>query len=255
MSQSTIDHQNAADESIHGPVIQSRSNILRVATLNLAHGRKDGLNQLLLGKKTIHNNLLIIAETLIDIEADVVGLQEADGSSRWSGGFDHVALLANQARYPWHHRAGHANGWLFDYGTAILSRWPLIDKISHTFPPSPPTLSKGFTLVQVAWQPDPGRNTIVYVDVVSAHLDFSRQKVREEQIDEMVTVLANRDKPMIVLGDFNSDWLAEQSVVKDLARQLRLKVYQPESTELGTYVKNGRRLDWILISTELEFNR
>ena len=60
---------------------------------------------------------------------------------------------------------------------------------------------------------------------------------------------------MVVLGDFNSDWLAGDSVVKELAKQSSLKTYQPESTELGTYTKNDRRLDWILVSKEFEFRR
>ena len=255
MAQSTYENRISAKKNAPIETIQSKPNVLKVATLNLAHGRKDRLNQLLLSKKTIHNNILFIAEKLISVEADVVGLQEADGASRWSGSFDHVALLSKQARYPWHHRASHASGWLFDYGTAILSRWPLVEEYSHTFPPSPPTLSKGFSLVQIAWKPYLGRQNIVHVDIISAHLDFSRQKVREQKIDAMLKVLAKRDKPMVVLGDFNSDWLAGDSVVKELAKQSSLKTYQPESTELGTYTKNDRRLDWILVSKEFEFRR
>lgn len=69
----------------------------------------------------------------------------------------------------------------------------------------------------------------------------------------MDRILEKRHHPLVVMGDFNSDWQEDQSVIKDLAKRLGLKTYRPESTSLGTYVKNGRRLDWILISKELGF--
>ena len=69
----------------------------------------------------------------------------------------------------------------------------------------------------------------------------------------MTEILANRKNPIIILGDFNSDWFNDESVIHELARRCRLHVYQPLANELGTYNSNGRRLDWILISTDLVF--
>src|SRR5210317_1707606 len=54
---------------------------LRVVTLNMAHGRKDGRNQMLLKEETIRNNLLELAQLLDRAEADVIALQEADAAS------------------------------------------------------------------------------------------------------------------------------------------------------------------------------
>ena len=42
-------------------------------------------------------------------------------------------------------------------------------------------------------------------------------------------------------------------MVTDLARRCRLQTYRPLAEDLGTYRKSERRLDWILISDELEF--
>jgi endonuclease/exonuclease/phosphatase family metal-dependent hydrolase len=70
---------------------------------------------------------------------------------------------------------------------------------------------------------------------------------------EMAEVLNKRNNPMIVLGDFNSDWFAEESVVKQLAQKTKMKVYKPHADNLHTYEKRATRLDWILISDELEF--
>ncbi len=58
---------------------------LSVLTLNLAHGRKDALNQLLQKTSTTRRNLEQIADFLSNSGADLVALQEADSPSRWSG--------------------------------------------------------------------------------------------------------------------------------------------------------------------------
>lgn len=226
---------------------------LKVLSLNIAHGRKDGANQLFLGGSTISKNLDEIAAVLVHSGADIVALQEADTASRWSGNFDHVAVLAGLAGYPVVVHSPHARGWLFNYGTAILSRAACTESLHHTFEPSPPTMNKGFTLAQFAWQPNGPEHPPVLLDIVSVHLDFSRRQVRESQIREITRILADRDNPLIILGDFNSDWLADEQVVRTLANENHLKAYRPTADDLGTYAPGNKRLDWILISDTLEF--
>lgn len=226
---------------------------LTVLSLNIAHGRKGALNQILVSKKTIHHNLYEIAMLLKRANTDIVALQEADGPSRWSGGFDHVAVLARQADYPWYCRASQARSWMYDYGTALLSKYDLTDVISHSFSPAPLTPTKGFILGQVRWYPTKESTVPVAVDIVSVHLDFSSSQVRKQQLAELITVLSTRRHPVIVLGDFNSDWFENDSNVQQFLQQSGLQAYSPEARDLGTYRKNDRRFDWILISSELEF--
>ena len=226
---------------------------LKVMNLNLAHGRKDGLNQLFLSKSTISDNLADIVVVLNRIAPDVVALQEADGPSLWSGSFDHVEQLAGEAGFPAYVRTSHASSWIFSYGTALLSKARFANVLHHTFKPSPPTMNKGFTLAQIVWQADARSAETLAVDLVSVHLDFSRKTVREQQIAEMSRLLAGRENPVIIMGDFNSDWFADEKVVRALAERLGLVVYRPQAENLGTYNSSGRRLDWILISDELEF--
>lgn len=242
-----------SDSSVQQNSNKNKSGILKILTLNVAHGRKDALNQLFIKTETIQKNLAEIAEILKKENADVVALQEADGPSGWSGNFDHVEVIAKQAGYPWYYRADHASSWLFTYGTAVLSRWPISETIEHTFEPSPPTLNKGFLLSHMTWRPEKATGKEVKIDIVSVHLDFSRQKVREKQIAEMAEALSRREHPMIILGDFNSDWFSEESVVKALAQEAQLKVYEPRADNMQTYVSRDRRFDWVLISSELEF--
>jgi endonuclease/exonuclease/phosphatase family metal-dependent hydrolase len=223
---------------------------LKVMTLNLAHGRKDGLNQLFKSAGTIRQNLEEIANLLGRRRADVVALQEADAPSFWSGSFDHVALLAGQAGYPFFESSNQANSWIFSYGTALLSRVALSGVVHHTFRPSPPTMNKGYTLGQIVWQADAGEP--VPVDIVSVHLDFSRKRVREQQSAELSETLAGRGNPLIIMGDFNSDWSADEQVVRALAERTSLHVYRPDAGDLATY-SDAKRFDWILISKQLEF--
>ena len=226
---------------------------LRVVSLNLAHGRKTAINQFFLREQTIRENLVEVAALLRKSEPDVVALQEADGPSFWSGSFDHVAFLATEAGYRWHALAPHAESWIFDYGTALISRTPLNETLRHDFRPSPPTTKKGFMLGTVSLATDEG--SIVDIDVVSVHLDFSRESVRQSQADEMAQLLAGRNHPLVVLGDFNSDWVSENSAVRRFAELLGLHAYRPDADNLGTYDAGGDRLDWILLSPQLEFTR
>ena len=232
--------------------ITNHSGVLKLLSLNVAHGRKEATNQLFVSKQQIQRNLSDIANTIAKQDADVVALQEADDSSRWSGNFDHVEFIAKQASYPWYYQAINARSWMFNYGTAVLSRWPVSETLAYNFKPSPPTVNKGFLLTRITWQPDPAIDKEINIDIISVHLDFSSQKVREKQIAELKEQLSTRNNPLIILGDFNSNWFANKSVIKQLAENGNLQAYKPLSNNLATY-GNGHRLDWILISSELEF--
>ena len=224
---------------------------LKVMALNLAHGRRDGAHQLLQSAATISSNLDEVARVLSRVSPDVVGLQEADGASFWSGGFDHVDYLAERSNFLYFARAEHVKGPKLSYGTALLSTLPLEKARSVTFAPSPPTPSKGFLVATLGWPVATGGTR--KVDVVSVHLDFSRQSVRERQVDEIIQKMSPRQRPLIVAGDFNCAWTSEESTLRTLARKLDLKTFRPEAPDLNTFPSSPRRLDWILISDELEF--
>jgi len=226
------------------------ASVLRVATLNIAHGRKDSINQIFVSENTFKKNLDDIADVLNQYKPQVVALQEADAASRWSGSFDHVAYLASAAGYPWRAHGSNAESWLYTYGTALLSSLPLVETIKHTFEASPPTLDKGFVLGEIEW-PCSDDNKSRKVDIISVHLDFSRESVREKQIHEMLEFLSARTNPTIIMGDFNSEWLAEASAIKDLAKKSRFVTYEPAGDTYSSY--KNKRLDWILTTRDMEF--
>ncbi|MDY0044491.1 MAG: endonuclease/exonuclease/phosphatase family protein, partial [Syntrophales bacterium] len=135
------------------------------------------------------------------------------------------------------------------YGTAILSTLPLTMPVSIKFSPAPPTFSKGAVISTVQF---PG-NSGVDIDIVSVHLDFARKSVRQRQAEELFDRLKERNRPLILMGDFNCEWVSKEQTLKSLSRMLNVKAYHPYAINLATYPASGRRLDWILISPELEF--
>lgn len=220
---------------------------LRVVTLNAAHGRSDHFNQMFLSTSRIRENLEAIGRLLTRTGADLVALQEADGPSRWSGRFDHVAELAGHADYDWHFRGDHQHGWLASYGTALLSSLPLAETHSVRFQPTPPSPRKGFVSADIAWPGSAGGHK---VQVFSVHFDFLSRQARRQQFDRLARALEQRSTPAIVLGDFNSGWHGD-SVVRQLAERTGLQAFEPTSDALATH--GDQRLDWILISQELGF--
>lgn len=229
-----------------------KSATLNLLTLNVAHGRGRALNQILVSSNTHRSNLREIADLLMTSGAQVAALQEADAPSLWSGRFDHVEYLAQQSKYPFYMHGYHADAWPFTYGAALISGFRMSDTTSHRFQPSWPTAGKGFVRGTVLWLPGDQRQAALPVTLVSVHLDFSRESVRDAQIAELVAELSGLDTALVIMGDFNADWSVEASPVRELANRLGLQVFEPTGDSLGTYKRN-KRLDWILISSELRF--
>ncbi len=84
---------------------------IRIATYNILHGRLKGLDA--------------IAEVLLELDADLIGLQEVDCGVERSGRVDQPASLA--ARLDYHHVFAEACPWGGGrYGLALLSRCPIL---------------------------------------------------------------------------------------------------------------------------------
>ena len=220
---------------------------LRVASLNIAHGRGDSLNQLLVSTQDTHENLSTIAEFLKARDIHVAALQEVDSPSRWSGSFDHASYLATAAGFGYWAQAAHARLGVAQYGTAVLSRAPIENALAINFAPSPPTANKGFTLAEIVWQTSESESIVV--DVVSIHMDFSRKSVRQAQLEELEKAVYDRSNPIVLMGDFNSEVLARQLMLPDANNPRQLHTVFGTDSEYASY--KDKRLDWIIVSGEL----
>ena len=222
---------------------------LRVLTVNLAHGRGTGLHQALQGADDAYRNLDAVESMISRESPDVVALQEADAPSAWSGRFDHVDYLARASGYGWGVHATHAKGVGLAYGTAVLSRLPLEDSGAVTFDRAAAALPKGFSIATLRW-----REAGLDIDVVSVHLEPLRATVRRRQAEQLVSVLAGRQRPLVLMGDFNTDWDGSDGALRLLSDELGLTAYSPSADGMVTFPRLGRRLDWILISRPLSFD-
>jgi endonuclease/exonuclease/phosphatase family metal-dependent hydrolase len=223
---------------------------LTVMTLNMAHGRGDSFHQLLQTTDTTLGNLDAIAVMLNREQPDVIALQEADGPSFWSGNFNHIAYLAERSPYSWAVNGRQVDGVGLAYGTALLSSFELQQPQAITFDPSLAMIRKGFVVSTIDWPAQPD----VKVDIVSVHLDFSSESTRRQQARELIAVMQDRGHPMIVMGDLNTDWQHEDSTVRLITDELDLDAHSPDVSGLETFPLSGKRLDWILLSGELEFS-
>lgn len=228
------------DESV--PAATETGPTLRLATLNLAHGRGTGHFQLFQQPHDLRSHLEVAGQLLADHQLDAVALQEVDAASWWSGDFDHLAVLTQQAGMRWSTHGAHVDGAGLSYGTAVAARHPLVQPFSHTFAASPPSPPKGFTLavLQAPGWPE--------IDVVSVHLDFFSPAARASQLDEIAAVLAERQRPVVIMGDLNGGW---QGPARLLADALDLVAWEPEE-EIVTFPKLGVRLDWVLVGRGIE---
>lgn len=222
---------------------------LRIMTLNMAHGRGDGIHQLLQGTATTRANLDAIAALLRESGAAVVALQEADGPSFWSGNFNHIGYVASNGDFSQSVHGTHANGLGLSYGTALISSVDLGNPKAITFDPALSPVPKGFVVSTIIW---PGMSGIA-VDVVSVHLDFASEATRKRQARVLIETLRERNRPVILMGDFNAGW-ERDSTVQYISRELALTAYRPEDKGLETFPAFGERLDWILVSPEIAFH-
>ena len=218
---------------------------LRIMSLNLAHGRGRGAHQVLASTPKIKSTIEKAAESVQSLGIHALAIQEADGPSIWSGDFDHVDHLAKQSGLASFAHGEHASGLGLRYGTAILADRPLMDAHSKAFEARGPLAPKGFTHATMMHNGCP-------IELASIHLDFASAKRRRQEAEMIVETLSHLKRPIVVMGDLNSEW-GKDDAVDHLIRELDLHAHRPQDPSLLTFPRMKRRLDWILASPELRF--
>jgi endonuclease/exonuclease/phosphatase family metal-dependent hydrolase len=141
-------------------------------------------------------------------------------------------------------RSRNVHGLKLDYGTAIVSKFPIEKSHEYTFSMTWPTFSKGFhfSTIQIP-------NTKKQVDMVSVHLDFLNPRAKVKQIKQLHQFLQKRPEqnPLIIMGDFNCD-MRKKEVLPFLMEKWDLHTYQPENLDIVTFPTLQKRIDWILVS-------
>jgi len=222
---------------------------IKIMTLNIAHGRGTDFNQLFVSQKQIDTNIEHISRVLLREKPHIVGFQEADGPSFWSGKKDHINQIAEKSGLYTFFHGYHIKAPYLAYGTAMASIFNIENPAYVTFSPSAFSPPKGFSVGSFNW---PGTQQLI--DVIILHLDFISDSKRKAQIEEITSFIESRTKrPVIAMGDFNSSWNNKDSSVKKICSDLNLSAYNPDDKSLSSFPLTDKRLDWILISNQLEF--
>ncbi|KAA1420155.1 metal-dependent hydrolase [Mumia zhuanghuii] len=184
----------AADASSHGGNVNGRAaRVVDVMTFNIHHGA--GASGLV--------DLERVAEVVRDSGADVVGLQEVDRHySARSGWVDQATALADLLGYEVVFGANidrdppAAGQPRIQYGTAILSRYPIVDWSNTWLSRSPNQEQRGLLEAEIDV-----RGT--RLTVLNTHLAASSQTDRIAQTAEIAAAVDPR-KPTVLVGDLNA---------------------------------------------------
>ena len=219
---------------------------IKVMTINLAHGRGDGKSQILQSNEVIKDNVTAIGHLIAKEAAQVVALQEADAPSWWSGNYSHVNAIGKLAGMSSAVQGSNIEGLGLQYGTAVVTQLEVSEARQVTFEKNVPTLSKGFVVVASEW---PGDSSFKF-DVISLHLDFASNDVRKKQLAVLAETVKNSGKPVIMMGDFNTDMSEE--LLPAFLKQTQLKAWKADDTSIVTFPFLNSRIDWILVSPAFE---
>lgn len=142
------------------------------------------------------------AKIITDSEADIVGLQEVDVNTKRSGTTLNMAKkLAELAGYPYFYFSKGINFQGGEYGTAILSKYPLSETQTILLPKATGTEQRTLSLVTVTVD----EKTKFYFGNV--HLDFTNEESNLNQAKFLTTYFnqfTNANLPSIIVGDFNA---------------------------------------------------
>ena len=160
---------------------------LVLATLNIRHG-EEGLDK--------------IAEAIREAGPDIIGLEEVDVGCERSGYTDEPAELARLTGYPYHAFAKAISLGDGEYGTAILSRYPIEQfDVIPLYSGAGENRSVGHAVISVEG---------VKLHVLVTHLSYNNRSL---VIDQMETIgdMLDTFEHYALLGDLNSFHLEDIS--------------------------------------------
>ena len=176
--ENTSSPEAASETESTEPVIINREFVL--ATLNIKHGAE---------------GLETVAEAIREISPDIIGLEEVDVFCERSGYMDEPAELAQLAGYPYYAFSKAISLGDGEYGTAILSRYPIESfEVIPLESGNGESRSVGHALISVDG---------LKLDTFVTHLSYEKRSLRIEQMETIAELVKDCDH-YIVLGDFNS---------------------------------------------------
>jgi endonuclease/exonuclease/phosphatase family metal-dependent hydrolase len=208
---------------------------ITVLTFNIHHG----------ANSKEHNTIVQIGRLIREYKPDIIALQEVDSVTTRSRGQEHLGQLSRlTSMYPLYGSAIDFQGG--KYGTAILSKYPIIASQKMMLPNPDKTEQR---ILQCAYVELSEDKTIRFCN---SHLDHQSPLNRSLQLAFIDKTLENSIQPVIWCGDLNTD-PDDPDIEKLLDRWSDAGRDSHTSTLVGT----GARIDYILSlkKSELELVR
>ena len=145
-----------------------------------------------------HIDMAAIAKVINDSEADLVGLQEIDVHTERSGTDLHQAkeLAELTGMHFYFSKSIDYQGGA--YGTAILSKYPLTDTLTHHLPAEEGTEPRTLSVATVELENG------AKIKIANTHLDYTRASNALSQAKAITEYFADEALPVILVGDFNA---------------------------------------------------
>lgn len=137
------------------------------------------------------------ADVIAASGADIVLLQEVDYLRHMSGRVDQPAYLGDALGMYHTFGANVFYGGSSQYGTAILSKYPIVSSENTHLPNRPGMQQRGLLHAVIEVE---GKKMSVY----STHLQNLSEPMRMEQIRAIVGLVADDPLPSVIGGDFNA---------------------------------------------------
>lgn len=168
---------------------------LRVASYNIKNGA--GVN----------HEMSLLADHFKDLDLDIVGLQEVDIGTSRAKKLDTLKLLAEAAGYPYYAFTKAINTGGGEYGTAILSRYPIVHHESVLLETASGYEQRayGHAVIEIN-----GAN----VHFFNTHLSYEKTEIRTPQMAQLAAATASC-RGYILTADFNTANLSEFKVFGD----------------------------------------
>ncbi len=147
-------------------------------------------------------NLVLLAQSIETVGADVICLQEVDKGAARSDGVDMAASLALLAGYPHHYFIKIRDFQGGEYGTAILSRFPIIQAHTLNFAVriAKQGTSCGYVVLDVAGE---------RVTLFNTHLSIESDEANTDTmlcLGDILNDYANKNgAKLLCCGDFNTN--------------------------------------------------
>ena len=175
-----------------------------------------------------------IAGVIISSKADVVLLQEIDKNVSRSGNTDQIKLLSEKTNLVYFQFFKAINLGEGEYGTAILSRYPISESFTHILKLNPGTEQRVMGSVVINLP----KSEKMFIG--SAHLDLD-SNMRFLQVKQIDSIVMSKKMAVIFGGDFNAS--PESSEI----RYLTNKYEQSAKTFSPTFpnVNPNKTIDYI----------